>query len=286
MGLTGHILEVEFELERIPSPWIWGESEGVPDIDEFIDALGERGRRLAHDRGLDRLPQPRARAWAAASSTAGAGPTPDEAPEPAAAAARAKLALPFELPSFALNPLHHRACSTRLYYWRQQAARSAGIVHPDAFFYPLDAIHHWNRVYGKRGFTQYQCVIPHAAGKSGRAPLHGGGRQREGGASPLCVIKDCGAEGTGLLSFPEARDLDRDRHPGARPAPRADRRAERDRDRPRAGASTWPRTPSPARSTSAHGAAPGRVAGAARNAGIPSGSCGSVLSARLLGRAT
>jgi FAD/FMN-containing dehydrogenase len=60
---------------------------------------------------------------------------------------------------------------------------------------------HWNRAYGRRGFTQYQCVIPRAAG----APA-----VREflrllvklGTASPLCVIKDCGPQGEGLLSFP------------------------------------------------------------------------------------
>src|SRR6185369_9552462 len=66
---------------------------------------------------------------------------------------------------------------------------------------PLDVILHWNRAYGPRGFTQYQCVLPRAAG----APA-----VREfmelltklGGASPLCVIKDCGPEGKGILSFP------------------------------------------------------------------------------------
>ena len=79
--------------------------------------------------------------------------------------------------------------------------RATTLVAPDPFFYPLDAILQWNRVYGPRGFTQYQCVIPRQAG----APA-----VREfmdlltklGGASPLCVIKDCGPEGRGMLSFP------------------------------------------------------------------------------------
>jgi len=72
---------------------------------------------------------------------------------------------------------------------------------PEGFFYPLDAVLHWNRAYGSRGFTQYQCVLPRAAG----APAV---REfmvlltRLGGASPLCVIKDCGPEGKGMLSFP------------------------------------------------------------------------------------
>jgi FAD/FMN-containing dehydrogenase len=65
----------------------------------------------------------------------------------------------------------------------------------------LDAVLHWNRAYGQRGFTQYQCVLPRAAGP---------GAVREfllcltklGCASPLCVIKDCGPQGKGVLSFP------------------------------------------------------------------------------------
>jgi len=79
--------------------------------------------------------------------------------------------------------------------------RRRRVMHPEAFFYPLDAVGHWNRLYGRRGFTQYQCVLPDAAG-------HGAARRflelltRRGGASMLCVIKDCGAEGPGLLSFP------------------------------------------------------------------------------------
>jgi FAD/FMN-containing dehydrogenase len=72
---------------------------------------------------------------------------------------------------------------------------------PDAFFYPLDAILDWNRAYGPRGFTQYQCVLPRAAGaRAVRELMHL--LTKLGGASPLCVIKDCGPQGKGVLSFP------------------------------------------------------------------------------------
>jgi FAD/FMN-containing dehydrogenase len=75
------------------------------------------------------------------------------------------------------------------------------VVHPTKFFYPLDSIGLWNRLYGRRGFAQYQCVLPDTAG-------HGAARRfldlltARGGASFLCVIKDCGEQGEGLLSFP------------------------------------------------------------------------------------
>src|SRR6185436_652631 len=75
------------------------------------------------------------------------------------------------------------------------------VGHPETFFYPLDAIGHWNRMYGPRGFTQYQCVLPESAGRgAARRFLHL--LTQRGGASMLCVIKDCGAEGVGMLSFP------------------------------------------------------------------------------------
>jgi FAD/FMN-containing dehydrogenase len=77
-----------------------------------------------------------------------------------------------------------------------------GIAHPEAFFYPLDAIGSWNRLYGRRGFTQYQAVIPRESGRRGvRAFLET--LTAHGGASFLAVIKDCGPEGLGLLSFPK-----------------------------------------------------------------------------------
>jgi FAD/FMN-containing dehydrogenase len=56
-------------------------------------------------------------------------------------------------------------------------------------------------MYGPRGFTQYQCVLPESAGR-GAARRFLDLLTRRGGASMLCVIKDCGAEGVGLLSFP------------------------------------------------------------------------------------
>ena len=80
-------------------------------------------------------------------------------------------------------------------------ACSAGIVHPEATFYPLDCVSHWNRMYGRRGFTQHQCVLPNEAGAAAARRFLEVLTAR-GGASFLCVIKDCGPEGVGMLSFP------------------------------------------------------------------------------------
>src|SRR5262249_31362967 len=76
-----------------------------------------------------------------------------------------------------------------------------GVVHPRKFFYPLDAIGDWNLLYGKRGFTQYQCVLPQPGARAAMRRLMGLLASR-GGASVLCVIKDCAQPGKGLFSFP------------------------------------------------------------------------------------
>jgi FAD/FMN-containing dehydrogenase len=73
-------------------------------------------------------------------------------------------------------------------------------VGPEQFFYPLDALRHWNRLYGRRGFTQYQCVLPDGDEESHRRLFEI--LLRHGGASFLSVIKDFGKHGKGMLSFP------------------------------------------------------------------------------------
>jgi FAD/FMN-containing dehydrogenase len=130
---------------------------------------------------------------------AGRWATPEEAPKKQPRAPHERT-LPFDLPSWALNPLTARAFNAA-FYWAHVHKKDERIVLPEPFFYPLDKILHWNRAYGSRGFTQYQCVLPRAAGiEAVRTLLE---RLTDFGcASPLCVIKDCGPEGRGTLSFP------------------------------------------------------------------------------------
>ena len=74
---------------------------------------------------------------------------------------------------------------------------------PDKYFYPLDNVLLWNRAYGPRGVTQHQSVIPNESGASGIRTMVETLRAA-GTASFLTVVKDCGAQGDGLLSFPES----------------------------------------------------------------------------------
>lgn len=199
MGLTGHILEVTFRMVRIPSPWIYQESRRVPDIESFIAGLKESGPDWPMTMGwIDCV---------SGGSALGRGilmrgrwAEPSEAPKQFPAMPP-RVTMPFFFPSWALNPLSVRAFNI-LFYWKHLAQEKRGIVSPWGFFYPLDAIHLWNRMYGRRGFTQYQCVLPESAGQ-GAARRFLELLVKLGGASFLCVIKDCGAEGRGLLSFPK-----------------------------------------------------------------------------------
>jgi FAD/FMN-containing dehydrogenase len=89
-----------------------------------------------------------------------------------------------------------------LYYHRQFTARSHDRSHYRSFLYPLDGVRDWNRVYGRRGFLQYQFVVPSAVG---REVLHDvlTAVSRSGMASTLAVLKVCGdTDSPGLLSFP------------------------------------------------------------------------------------
>jgi len=115
---------------------------------------------------------------------------------------KAGRSIPFDFPGFALNPLSIAAFNA-LYYRREGAKQKPFISSHDNFFYPLDAIGNWNRLYGKRGFVQYQCVIPEQSAFDGIKALL---QQLSGSGRPsfLAVLKRLGEEGSGLLSFPMA----------------------------------------------------------------------------------
>jgi decaprenylphospho-beta-D-ribofuranose 2-oxidase len=198
MGLVGHILEVELILHRISSPWLVVESQRVKDIDEQLAGLGRAASEWPMTMSwIDCLTGGRStgRGILLAGRWASRDEAKREPPRPPSGKA-----LPVELPNWAVNRVTGRMFNA-VYYWKHLQRRKRGLIGPDPFFYPLDAILNWNRGYGSRGFTQYQCVLPRQAG----APAVREFMQlviKLGRASPVCVFKDCGPEGKGLLSFP------------------------------------------------------------------------------------
>ena len=88
-----------------------------------------------------------------------------------------------------------------IYYRREGRKQKPFIADIENYFYPLDAIHHWNRMYGTRGFVQYQCVLPAKGAFEGMKEI----LERLAGSrrsSFLAVLKRFGPESGGLLSFP------------------------------------------------------------------------------------
>ena len=203
MGLTGIITKVAVQLVPIESSMIVAQHFQAPDLETtlrwledaehddrytvaWIDCLSP-GRRMGrsivmrgHHARRDELP-------------AGGG-------DALAVPRRRALRLPIDLPAFVLNPLSV-AVFNQLYYTVQGRTTKPFLVDYDRFFYPLDAVGDWNRLYGARGFLQYQCMIPDGDAADGmRRVLEQVVRSRR--ASFLAVLKRFGAASPGPLAFP------------------------------------------------------------------------------------
>jgi len=201
MGLTGHIARVAIRLRRVPSAWC------------KVRTL--RGRDLSHTLGLLAANDGSYRhtvAWmdcVTVGDRLGRGvvmlgneAAPAELP-PAAAATphrlppKAKLIVPFDLPDFAPGPVTVGAFNACYYGLAKDGEK---LVDFEKFFFPLDAIRDWNRIYGRRGFAQFQAYFPDATAEAGlRACLDAIGRSQQ--ASFLAVLKRSGPANDFPLSF-------------------------------------------------------------------------------------
>ena len=202
MGLTGIILRAAFRLRRVETAWIrqtvmpaanLGEAMAIFETHNeatysvaWIDCLStgaELGRSLVvlgEHAGTDELSRQQRGA-------------------PLAFRRRPGLSVPMDLPSLTLNGFTIRAFNAAYY---RKGVRTAGesLTDWDRFFYPLDAVLGWNRIYGRRGFAQFQCVLPLCSSEQGlRSLLEAVSRSRQG--SFLAVLKRFGAQRS-HFSFP------------------------------------------------------------------------------------
>jgi decaprenylphospho-beta-D-ribofuranose 2-oxidase len=199
MGLTGLITEVTLRLQPVESGWMAVETAPVAGLTAMLDGLRDAAKDWQYTVGwIDCLARgaPLGRGILMRGRHAGRGAAPaGPLPEPR------RLSVPLNAPEWLLSPLLMRAFNTA--YYRSHARHpggSARIVPYHGFFYPLDAIGDWNRLYGRRGFLQYQCVVPRAAVAAVAELLER--LAAAGAASFLAVIKDCGPESDAYLSFP------------------------------------------------------------------------------------
>ncbi len=113
-----------------------------------------------------------------------------------------KLLLPFDAPGFALNHLSVSAFNT-LFFHKQFSKRVVALQDYEPFFYPLDKVLHWNRMYGKRGLLQFQYVIPWEHAREGTIAILQE-VAKSGLASFLAVLKVFGdIPSPGMMSFPK-----------------------------------------------------------------------------------
>lgn len=198
LGLTGIIEWAEIQLVRIGSSRIDTLTQRFDTVEEFFALSAELD--TAHEFCVSWID------CAARGTRAGRGiyMAGDFAAEgPLAVETPRRLTVPFTPPVPLFNRLSLNFFNT-LYWHRAPVARQLADSGYDAFFYPLDAIGQWNRIYGPKGFQQYQCLIPEGHAQDGiRALLDA--IAKSGSGSFLAVLKRCGAlPSPGLLSFPAA----------------------------------------------------------------------------------
>lgn len=197
MGLTGLILWAEIRLKRLPGPRIGFERTPFNRVQEFFSIAessdrdweytvawldsGQRGNKMG--RGIFTR-----------------GNFVEEEVPSHETQTRPQRRWPVTPPSFLLNSLSIRTMN-RIYYRLQSLQTRKGFMDFEPFFFPLDAIANWNRIYGRRGFFQYQCVVPPGEREAIEEILARTLRARS--PATLAVLKSFGdTPRPGMMSFP------------------------------------------------------------------------------------
>ncbi|MDD4736837.1 MAG: FAD-binding oxidoreductase [Kiritimatiellae bacterium] len=163
MGLTGLILQATIQLIPVETAYIREETVQCKDLDSVMDLFDHMGKWtysvawidcVATGKNMGRSVMMRgehARRADLVNST--------QRRDPLNFHGLPKLDVPIMFPNFALNNLSVKAFNMAYYHKCPKGAHEH-IVNYDAFFYPLDFVNNWNRIYGRRGFTQYQFLLP------------------------------------------------------------------------------------------------------------------------------
>jgi decaprenylphospho-beta-D-ribofuranose 2-oxidase len=201
MGLTGTIVEATFRMQRVETGWLQSRAVVAPDLAAAIKVLRDTADARYSVGWIDCLARGAAvgrsiiyLAEHASSRDLKNGserfpPTQDRT-----------ISFPCDLPSWVLN--RATVATFNDLYFRRNAGRADAkrLVHWNQHFFPLDGVGNWNRMYGRRGFVQHQCVLPSATAPAALGDIlervsHGGT------ASFLAVLKQLRA-GFGTMSFP------------------------------------------------------------------------------------
>lgn len=200
LGLTGLIRRVEIQLVPISNPWMWVQSRRFGNLEGFWD-LSEKAEKVS----------PYTVAWVdclASGKDRGRGiflsaqHASHQGNPPSYTEGRKRV--PFDPPVSLVNGFTLRLFNSL--YYRQTVKPEGFLSHYVPYFYPLDGIEDWNRIYGRKGFYQYQCVIPPRDSKEATSALLNVISKHAQG-SFLAVLKRFGnTPSLGMLSFPRPGD--------------------------------------------------------------------------------
>jgi decaprenylphospho-beta-D-ribofuranose 2-oxidase len=203
MGLTGMILTARFRLKRVDSAYINVEYRRTRDLDQALEMFGAGNDDYRYSVAwIDCLAS--GRSLGRSVLMRGDHAPVDDLPNalrrlPLVIRARRKKSVPFNLPALMLNPLSVKVFNA-LYYAMHRDGRK--LIDYDSFFYPLDGVLHWNRMYGESGFIQYQALFPPETARRGIIDLLAAIAASKM-ASFLTTMKVTGPANDGLLSFPK-----------------------------------------------------------------------------------
>jgi decaprenylphospho-beta-D-ribofuranose 2-oxidase len=201
MGLTGCVISARVQLVRAETAYVAVDFRRTSDLDETLDCFGTTDRAYRYSVAwIDCLAT--GRSLGRSVLMLGEDARPDDLPEPLRARPldlprKRQKSVPLPMPATVLNRLVVK-CFNHVYYASHPDGRR--ILDHDSFFYPLDGVHHWNRIYGRRGFVQYQALFPPETSRQGLIRLleRVAGEQR---ASFLAVLKSSGPASGGMLSY-------------------------------------------------------------------------------------
>lgn len=202
MGLTGVILRAAFRLKKVESGWVRQTRTAHPNLYSVMDAFEASEEATYRVAWIDVLAKGKSLGRSILDIGEHAALDDLDAQQrtaPFDIKIRGKKAVPFAPPISPLNALTVKAFNA--YHYRAgRGSQGDSVIDWDTYFYPLDALLHWNRIYGRAGFAQYQCVLPRETSEPGLTSLleaiSGSGR-----GSFLAVLKRLGPT-CGTMSFP------------------------------------------------------------------------------------
>jgi len=202
LGLLGTILTSRIQLRKIETTYFKQKAIATRNLDEMLEAIdGSEKEYSSSVAWIDSMAK--GNKLGKGVLTMGNHAHLEDLPaklqsNPLKLGKKPKLVVPFYLPSFTLNKLTVGILNAALYILQKSAKN---ISHYDSFFYPLDMINNWNKGYGKKGFIQYQFVLPVPNGKENIRKILI--EITKSDCVPfLNVLKKFGKGQGGLLSFP------------------------------------------------------------------------------------